>query len=312
MNAYEEHVIREWMRADARPPALSAKLVRRLTGRVRGLLRAAEGSPDGPVAKLMDRVRLVAREAITRTLEHSATASQLARVEARLERSGSHATSAAEIRMLPLQVKDAVARELAKENTVTVAAEGMVAGLTASLCECIPGLQALTIPTILADIAASLYLLAQNAVRIGYSYGYDIDHPDDLPHFLMAMAPHTADAALIEAKWTAHVALRTSGSHVVSTVAEHASMRTLATNSPAISGLLDQISTRLALRIGEREWGLLIPVAGALVQGSVNAAFARSGSAQAVRYFQELHMVERYGAEYTLRQRHLLAQDTRA
>lgn len=302
MNDYERHVWQELLKTKAQPPSLATRLSQTLTGRVRRLLEVAQGAPDSPLGTLLTRIQSVAREVIIHTLERSATAHQYARVESTLRTFGSQATSASEIRLLPLQIKDAAARRLAQEGTVTVAAQGALAGLTASLCELIPGLQALTVATILADMAASIYLLAQNAVRIGYSYGYSVDEPEDLPHFLVAMAPHTRDAALIEAKLMAYTALRESGGKLAASVAGHASVRLLAAENPAVGRLLDAVVARLALRLSERQWGLLIPVAGAAVQGAVNAGFARAGSMEAVRYFQHLHLLDRYGEAYMTRQ----------
>jgi len=302
MNEYEQQVLQLWRQADRRPVTLATRVTGALTGRVRSPLHTAGQNPDRTLGQLLERMRDAARESIIRTLEHSSTASQMARVERILRQSGSHAQSAQDIRMLPLQIKDHVARQLARENTLTVAAEGALAGLAASLCELIPGLQALALPAILADMAASVWLLAQNAVRIGYSYGYSIDEPEDIAHFLIAMAPYTADAALLESKWVAHTALRQSGAQLAATFSGHGSIATLAAANPAIGSLIDRVAARLALRLGEREWGLLVPVAGAVIQGSVNAAFARAGSAQAMRYFQHVHLLERYGEEYLQRQ----------
>lgn len=301
MNEYERCVLQTLLQAALQPPTLAERLTQSLTGRVRRMLEVAQAAPDSPLGALLARIQTVAREAIMHTLERSATAQQYARVETLLRSHGSQATTASEIRLLPLAIKDSVARRLAQENTVTVAAEGALAGLTASLCELIPGLQTLTIPTILADMATSIYLLAQNAVRIGYSYGYSLDVPEELPHFLAAMAPHTTDAALLEAKWMAHAALRDSSSRLAASLAHHTSIRLLSAENPAVGRLLDAVVARIALRLTEREWGLFIPVAGAVIQGAVNAGFARAGSAQAVQYFQRLHLVERYGEDYLSR-----------
>jgi len=309
MNDYERRVLQDFHRARAQPPSLAARMSKTLTGRVRRLLEVAQAAPDSALGVLLERMRALAREAIIVTLERSATASQYARVEHALRAYGSQASTAEEIKLLPLAIKDSVARKLAQENTLTVGLEGAAAGLTASFCELIPGLQAFTLPTILADMAASIYLLAQNAVRIGYSYGYTLDAPEELPHFVTAMAPYTTDAALLEAKWMAHVALRESGGRLAATVAGHASVRMLAADNPAFGRLLDRVAARLALRLGEREWGLLIPVAGAVIQGAVNAGFAKAGSAQAVQYFQRMHLVERYGEDYLAAQWRALSQE---
>ena len=298
MTEYEKLVIRTWLLQDAKPLPLAIRLTTGLTGRIKGVLRTAAWAKGPRATQFFERLRSAAREAIIRTLEQAATAQQLERVERELRTLGSQADTATAIRMLPLQVKDETARRLAKTQTVHVATEGAVAGLVTSVCELAPGLQGFVVPALIADMTATMYMMAQSAVQIGYSYGYSLHTPDDLPHFLVAMAPHTDEASLLDAKLTAHLALRESGILAARAVGEHLTVRMLSANNMAFSKLIDTVASRMALYLAEKELGFLLPIAGAVLQGSVNAAFAHASYLRAARYFQRLHFIDRYGEEY--------------
>ncbi len=302
VNAYEQSVLKEWMVAATAPQPFTVTLTRRLTGKARAVMNLAEHVAPVRGSALADRLRDTVRDMIVRTLEQAATARQYAKVEQTIRTLGGAATSASEIRLLPLEVKDETARLMARGQTVAVSIEGATAGFVTSLFEVIPGLQAWVIPTILADLYATLSLMAQNAVQIGYSYGYSLQNSEDLPHILVAMAPCEEDAQIVEAKVAAHLAMRSAGSVLARTAGEHLSLRLAAGASPAVAQLLDVLAARLALAFAEKEVAVLVPFLGAVVQGSVNAAFAKASYHGAKRYFQKLHMIDRYGDDYVLQQ----------
>ncbi len=293
----------------AAPQPFTVTLTRRLTGKVRAVMNlAAHVAPvRGPA--LADRLQGAVRDMIVRSLEQAATARQYAKVEQTIRNLGGAATTAGEIRLLPLQVKDETARLMARGQTLAVSAEGAAAGFAASLFEVIPGLQAWVIPTILADLYATLTLMSQNAVQIGYSYGYSMQNPEDLPHILVAMAPVEEDAQIVEAKVAAHLAMRSAGSMLARTAGEQLTLRFAAGASPAVAQLLDVLAARLALIFAEKEMTVLIPFVGAAIQGSVNASFAKASYHGARRYFQKLHMIDRYGEDYMLQQARRLKDD---
>lgn len=297
MTEYELQVLRHWLAEDASPP-LAERVALAASGRIRRTLAALALVRRGKPVALLERLTAIAREAILRALEQADTPAQQKRVLDTVQELGSGAQTAEEVRMLPLRIKDEASRRLSVRHGRAVAAEGLAAGFTVSLCELIPGLQAFAIPAIAADLAATVYMMAQSAVQTGYSYGYTLDNPEDLPHLLAAMAPHAQDASLIEAKLAAHAALRETGVAVARSVADHAAVRALATANPAVHQLIDAVATRLAMRLAEKELGLALPIVGALTQGAVNTAFARYAHRKATRYFQRLHLVERYGEQY--------------
>ena len=297
VNEYEVMVLRGWLADDA-SPTLAERVALAASGRIRRTLAAVALARRGKPIALLDRLTAIAREAILRALEQADTPAQQRRVYDTIRQLGGGAQSAEEVRLLPLRLKDETSRKLAVRHGRAVATEGLAAGFTVSLCELIPGLQAFAIPAIAADLAATVYMMAQSAVQTGYSYGYTLDNPEDLPHLLTAMAPYAQDASLIEAKLAAHAALRQTGAAVVRSVADHAAIRALASANPAVHELIDAIATRLAMRLAEKELGLALPIIGALTQGAVNVAFAHYAHRKATRYFQRLHLVERYGEPY--------------
>ncbi len=297
MNEYELQVLQRWI-AEDELPSLAERLASAASGRIRRTLAALAAVRRGKPVALLERLTAIAREGILRALEQADTPAQQQRVLDVIHSLGGGAQTPEEVRMLPLRTKDEASRKLALRQGKAVAAEGAAAGFTVSLCELLPGLQAFAIPAIAADLAAAVYLMAQGAIQTGYSYGYTLDNPEDLPHLLAAMAPHAQDASLLEAKFAAHTALRQTGATMARSMADHAAIRTLVSANPAVHELIDAVARRLAMRLAEKELGLALPLVGALVQGAVNTAFARYAHRKATRYFQRLHLVERYGEPY--------------
>ena len=298
MNAYEKSVLQTWLQDASQPEKLPLRLTRQFSGGVGRIVKSIEKINHKKTQEVYTRLQEAAKGMIVKVLEQSATIRQLERVEREVSKLGGHAENASEIRMLPLEVKDEVARRLAQSQTITISAEGVTAGFLTSLFELVPGLQALVVPTILADLYATIRLLAQSAVQIGYSYGYNLHNEEDLPHFLVSMAPTSADAQVIEAKLTAHLAVRESAMVAARAVGQHMTVGMLAAGSPFVSSLVDALATRITLYFIEKESSLLIPVAGAVLQGAINASFARMTYQDAKRYFQRLHFIERYGEDY--------------
>ncbi len=310
MNAYEQTVLCDWLRDDAQPEKLPERLTRHFSGGVGRLVRGIERLNHKKTQALYARLQDAAKAMIIRILEQSASTKQLDRVEKTIRSLGGNAHSASEIRMLPLAIKDEAARRLAQTQTITVSAEGVTAGFLTSLFELVPGLQGLIVPTILADLYATIRLLAQSAVQIGYSYGYNLRNEEDLPHFLVAMAPTTTDAHLIEAKLTAHLAVRESATLAMRTALQNVTVSALMSGSPFLGSLVDALAARIALYFIEKEGSLLIPIAGAVLQGAINASFARMNYHDAKRYFQRQHFIERYGVDYLEAQLDSLRQGT--
>lgn len=297
MTDYELQVMEQWIAAETAPLPLSQRLAKGLTGRVGLAMRATTLLRNDRVNQLVQSLRTVAQDAILAAMTRTATAQQLRKVEDVLRSMGSGAESAAEIKMLPLIVKDEVSRQLASRHTRSAAAEGATAGLASSLCELIPGLQGWVIPVILADLTATITMMAQSAVQIGYSYGYNMHDPEDAIHIVTAMSPLQDDAQLLEAKIMAHLAAQESGVVMARLLAGHVTMQAVTVAAPAMARLIEVVSSRIALALAQKELSLLVPIVGAVVQGTVNTAFSRANYSMARRYFQQQHLYARYGED---------------
>lgn len=310
MNEYERSVLLAWISDSQQPDKLPVRLTRHLSGGVSRLFRTVEKINHKKTQMLYGRLQDAARTMIIKVLEQAATVNQLQLVETEIAKLGGHAQSASEIRLLPLALKDEAARRRAQSQTVAVSVEGATAGFLTSLFELVPGLQGLVIPTILADLYATIRLLAKSAVQLGYSYGYNLHSSEDLPHFLVAMAPSTADAHILEAKLAAHLAVRESAQIAARVTVAHMTTSLVTSGSPVITSLVDALASRIALYFLEKEASLLLPVAGAVLQGAVNASFARQNYQEARRYFQRLHFIDRYGEEFLKEQLQSLRSHT--
>ncbi len=286
MNAYERQVLRDWLHEDQRKLNLATCLTKQLSGRLSKVAKLAAGQET--LAKGMDKLRDVTRHALLQVLSQAATAKQMHQVEQVAHTFGSHVTTASDLRMLPLEVKDQISHTLTKKHTARLTTEGATAGFATSLFELVPGLQTLVLPTIIADLTATVFFMAQSAVQIGYSYGYSMETEEDITHFLFALSPYDLDDNIIEAKVALHMSIKKGTMLPIAQLANHEALRPL----------IDRIATRIATTFMEQRVSLLIPVAGALLQGTLNAAFAKSSYKSAKRYFQRQHFMERYGEDY--------------
>lgn len=308
MTPYEDEVLSSWSIASTDP--FTVQFMKQFTKHTNQLLHVAGRLTKHYQPKLADKIAKAAREAIITVLDQESTASQFTRVERALKISGSSACTPVEIRMLPLEVKDDASHRLATSKRLAVTAQGATAGMLTSIFSMVPGLQALIAPTILADLYVTIRMMAQSAVQTGYSYGYSLHNAEDLPHLLVAMSPFTNDADLITAKISAHFAVRQAGFSLTKSLSEQFSIRLLATSLPAVGQLLDMVATRLAITLMEQQGTLLIPIAGAAVQGSMNSALAHASYIQARRYFQRLHFIDRYGEDFEHAQQHIIETPT--
>ncbi len=296
MTPYESEAMALWSTPGEDPFTL--RFAKQFTQRTSHLLHFASKFTRRLQPKLADRLTNIAREAILTVLDQASTARQFDHVERSLRELGSHASTTSEIRMLPLEIKDETALRLAKSTRIVMSAQGATAGILTSVFTMIPGLQGFIAPTIAADLYVTIRLMAQGAVQTGYSYGYSLRNAEDLPHLLIAMSPFSADQELISAKVGAHLALRQASFTLTKAAGEHLSSRLIATSIPAVGQLIDLMAARLAMRLLEQQGSLILPIAGAAVQGSVNAAFAHASYLEARRYFQRLHLVDRYGEDF--------------
>jgi hypothetical protein len=61
--------------------------------------------------------------------------------------------------------------------------------------------------------------------------------------------------------------------------------------------LIATVTERLGITVTQKELGILVPVAGAVLNGSLNVAFQQVSHQTAKDYFRRLLLEERYGDE---------------
>jgi hypothetical protein len=61
--------------------------------------------------------------------------------------------------------------------------------------------------------------------------------------------------------------------------------------------LISYVTDRLGVAVTQKELGILVPVAGAILNSSINLAFQQVGHQTAQDYFRRVLLEERYGDE---------------
>ncbi|MCD1260700.1 EcsC family protein [Paenibacillus athensensis] len=200
-----------------------------------------------------------------------------------------------DIRQLPLKQMDRVADAYEVSNGVLVATEGAVLGIASTLAEGIPFAQ-LAIPAIVtADVTASMTLMSRHVCQIATSYGYSSYDPLNMPDILSAMAPvaTSADEGFLILKAGAVYEIREAGKFA----AKHAGALLDDVAAPQLIALIRAVAQRLGVVITEKELGLLVPIAGAALNGGLNLAFQQTNHTNAKDYFRRLILIDRYGRE---------------
>src|SRR6185369_58033 len=67
--------------------------------------------------------------------------------------------------------------------------------------------------------------------------------------------------------------------------------------APQMVRLIAYVADRLGVVVTEKELGLLVPIAGALLNSSINLSFQQLGHQTAQDYFRRLLLEQRYGEE---------------
>lgn len=210
-------------------------------------------------------------------------------------------TSFAEVPNQDLKKKDDVADTFDVSNAIIVGAEGFAMGIAATVCEAFPGAQPFVPAVVAADISASMVFLSRHATQIAASYGYSARDPRSIPHIIAAMAPQTSssDEGYLAAK-VAVLEMNQAAARFASDYAGRNLQNALTKGEiPTLVKLINYVAERLGVVITQKELGMLVPMAGALLNGSVNVAFQQVGHTAAKDYFRRLHLVSQYGEERT-------------
>jgi len=178
-------------------------------------------------------------------------------------------------------------------------AEGLLLGGATTIVEGIPGAQLIIPSLILADVTTSMTLLSRHTCRIASTYGFSSKNPENLPHILAAMAPQseTSDEGYLTIKTAVVTSIRESSQFMSRTAGMLIDRNLLEREAPQMVRLIAYVADRLGVVVTEKELGLLVPIAGALLNSSINLSFQQLGHQTAQDYFRRLILEQRYGEE---------------
>ncbi|RED51887.1 EcsC family protein [Cohnella lupini] len=202
------------------------------------------------------------------------------------------------IRKLSIQQMDRVADTYDFSNGFLVATEGAILGAAATLSEIIPFAQIVIPSIVVADVTASMTIMSRHVSQIATSYGYSSYDSINIPDILAAMAP--VSSSLDEGFLTAKAAAAMEIKNAVEFSAKHVGDLLDDIAAPKLVEFIRAIANRLGLVITEKELGMLVPVAGAVVNGGLNLAFQQTNHTNAKDYFRKLHLIDRYGEDKLL------------
>ena len=220
------------------------------------------------------------------------------------------------LRFMPLSHLDAVADSFRWGSSLLLGAEGALLGGATTLAEGIPGAQLVIPSLILTDVTSSMTLLSRHTCRIATAYGYSSKRPENLPHLMAAMAPQTesSDEGYVALKTAVVTSIRESGQFMARTTGMVLDRQLLEREAPQMIRLITYVADRLGVVITQKELGVLVPIAGAVLNSGINVAFQQVGHQTAKDYFRRVILEDRYGEElvaYAIQQEIAILQERR-
>jgi hypothetical protein len=113
------------------------------------------------------------------------------------------------------------------------------------------------------------------------------------------MAPQSddSDEAYLALKTAVITSIRESGQFMARTAGVLLDRQLLDREAPQMIRLITYVADRLGIVITQKELGVLVPIAGAVLNSSINMAFQQVGHHTAKDYFRRLLLEDRYGEE---------------
>lgn len=295
---YERLVIRQIAEHRVQPTAVQ-RLLETVGRPVGKLFRLARESQNPALRGLSDRVGGLVQEGLIKSIQAANRITGTREIARRMESEGMQVSDISVMRYLPLSQLDKIADSFKLSSRLALGIEGALLGGFTTLAEGIPGAQ-LIIPSILvADVTASVTLLSRHTCRVSAVYGYSPKVPENLPHILAAMAPEsgTSDEGCVAIKTAVVASIRESGRFLARSGGMVVDRHLLAREAPQMIRLISHVAERLGITVTQKELGILVPVAGAVLNSSINVAFQQVGHITAKDYFRRLLLEERYGEE---------------
>jgi len=295
---YEEKVVEEMVRHELQPNWVEKTLA--LAGKpIDKLLKASRESKVVALRKVETAVRGGITKGLTNSILIANKVYNTDTIISKYKARGVNVENLKEIRTKRLEDMDQVAKSYNLVNALVLSTEGALLGVAATLSESIPYAQVVIPSIIIADVVASITLLSRNACQIAASYGFSSKDDENIPNILYSMAPEklTSEKGYLANKAVISRMISKSGEYLASKAGEKITQEIIEKEAPALVKLISYVAERLGVIITEKELGLLVPVAGGVLNGGVNLAFQQNGQIVAMDYFRRKILEERFGEE---------------
>jgi len=296
---YEQQIIRELAIHRVQPNAIH-RLLEGVGRPMAKLLNFGRNSKIGALRGVADHVHGWIEEGLIKTFRAANKLANTKDISKRYAARGIHVGEDFEsLRYMPLSQLDAVADSFRWGSSFLLGVEGALLGSATTLAEGVPGAQLVIPSLILTDVTSSMTLLSRHTCRIATSYGYSSKNPENLPHLMAAMAPHSEDTdeGYLAMKTAVVTSIRESGQFMARTAGMVLDRQMLEREAPQMIRLITYVADRLGIVVTQKELGLIVPIAGAVLNSSINVAFQQVGHQTAKDYFRRLILEDRYGEE---------------
>lgn len=296
---YEQQVIRELAFHRVQPNAVH-RLLEGAGRPMSKLLNIGRNSKIGALRGLADHVHGWIEEGLIKSFRAANRISNSKDISKKYAARGIHVGDDFEsLRYMPLSQLDTVAESFRWGSLFLLGAEGALLGSVTTMAEGIPGAQLVIPSLILTDVTSSMTLLSRHTCRIATAYGYPSKRPENLPHLMAAMAPQsdTSDEGYLALKTAVVTSIRESSQFMARTASVVVDRQMLEREAPQMIRLLTYVADRLGIVVTQKELGVLVPIAGAVLNSSINVAFQQVGHQTAKDYFRRVILEDRYGEE---------------
>ena len=295
---YEQKVIRQIAVHKVQPHAVQ-RVLDTVGKPFTKLLQAGRDSNSRAIRGVTERVHGWVEEGLIKTFKAANRITNPDDVTKRYAKRGMKVDDVESLRYLPLSVLDGVADSFNLGSSALLTFEGALLGGATTLAEGIPGAQLVIPSLILTDVTTSLTLLSRHTCQIATAYGFSSKNPGNVPHLIAAMAPQSeaSDEGYMTLKTAVITSISEAGKFLSRSGSVIIDRQLLEHEAPQMIRLIAYVADRLGVVITEKELGIIVPVAGAVLNSSLNLAFQRLGHQTAKDYFRRLILEDRYGEE---------------
>ena len=296
---YEQQVVRELAIHRVQPNAVH-RLLEGAGRPMAKLLNIGRTSRSRALRGLAEHVHGWIEEGLIKTFRAANRLTNTKDISKRYTARGIHVGEDFEsLRYMPLSQLDAVADSFRWGSSLLLGVEGVLLGGATTMAEGIPGAQLVIPSLILTDVTSSMTLLSRHTCRIATAYGYSSKKAENLPHLMAAMAPQSdaSDEGYLALKTAVVTSIRESGQFMSRTASMVLDRQLLEREAPQMIRLITYVADRLGIIVTQKELGVLVPIAGAVLNSSINVAFQQVGHQTAKDYFRRVILEDRYGEE---------------